>query len=302
MRFTKGHGTENDFLVVPDPDGSLDLTARLVAALCDRRAGIGADGVLRVVRTAAVTPGRGPAGPGDPGAADGSEWFMDYRNADGSIAEMCGNGVRVFARYLAVAGLVKPDQPLPVGTRGGVRTVWFEDDGQLTVDMGVARFPASLAQLRVRVDVHREWHAVGVTVPNPHAVVFVGSLDDAGDLRSAPRVTPNGVLPDGVNVEFVVDHGRETWGPEAGVDRLALRVYERGVGETRSCGTGVCAAAVAARRRGGSEVAAPSTYRVDVPGGRLTVALDPDGRIRLTGPAVLVAEGDVEAEWVAVHR
>src|SRR3954454_12627280 len=121
MRFVKGHGTENDFVIVPDPDGSLDLTPSLVAALCDRRAGIGADGVLRVVRSKAL--GRDDLG---------AEWFMDYRNADGSIAEMCGNGTRVFARYLVDAGLVVPGD-LPVATRAGVRAVRLGATGDVTV-------------------------------------------------------------------------------------------------------------------------------------------------------------------------
>lgn len=107
MRFVKGHGTENDFVILPDPDGALDLTGPMVAALCDRRAGIGGDGVLRVVRTKAVA--------GLPGDA---EWFMDYRNVDGSIAEMCGNGARVFARYLVDSGLAAPGE-FDIATRGG---------------------------------------------------------------------------------------------------------------------------------------------------------------------------------------
>src|SRR5690348_822143 len=118
MRFSKGHGTENDFVVLPDPDGTLDLTPARVAALCDRRRGIGADGVLRVVRWAALGTGTGS----DPEPVPGVEWFMDYRNADGSIAEMCGNGVRVFARYLEHAGWL-PGAETAVGTRAGVRTV-----------------------------------------------------------------------------------------------------------------------------------------------------------------------------------
>src|SRR5690606_887225 len=129
MRFAKGHGTENDFVILPDPDGALDLSADQVARLCDRRAGIGGDGVLRVVRTAALEE------PVTGTAADG-EWFMDYRNADGSIAEMCGNGVRVFARYLLHAGLVDKG-PITVGTRAGARRVEVEPDGDITVDMGL---------------------------------------------------------------------------------------------------------------------------------------------------------------------
>src|SRR5262245_10439805 len=115
MRFAKGHGTGNDFVVLPDNDDRLDLDAELVRALCDRRAGIGADGVLRVVRTRAASGG-------------GPSWFMDYRNADGSVAEMCGNGIRVFARYLVDHGLaVGPE--VAVATRAGTRVVRRETEG-----------------------------------------------------------------------------------------------------------------------------------------------------------------------------
>src|SRR4051812_10282311 len=136
MRFVKGHGTENDFVILPDPGGSLELTPERVARICDRRAGIGADGVLRVVRSKAL--GRD----GDP------EWFMDYRNSDGSIAEMCGNGMRVFARYLVEAGLAVPGE-LSIGPRGGVRTVRLGPAGDVTVDMGP---PRTLGQSRAVVD------------------------------------------------------------------------------------------------------------------------------------------------------
>src|SRR4051812_36020605 len=136
MRFVKGHGTENDFVILPDPGASLDLTPALVAAICDRRAGIGADGVLRGVRAKAL--GRD----GDP------EWFMDYRNADGSVAEMCGNGARVFARYLVEAGLAAPGD-LRIGTRGGVRAVSLGPSGDVTVDMGA---PEVLGESRALVD------------------------------------------------------------------------------------------------------------------------------------------------------
>src|SRR5580698_4300793 len=127
MRFGKGHGTENDFVILPDPGNTLDLRTSLVTRLCDRRAGLGADGVLRVVRTAELPDGRG----------DAPEWFMDYRNADGSIAEMCGNGVRVFARYLLDHGLASGPE-ISIATRAGTRVVRAGTDGDFTVDMGPA--------------------------------------------------------------------------------------------------------------------------------------------------------------------
>ncbi|PJF02055.1 diaminopimelate epimerase [Streptomyces carminius] len=279
VRFLKGHGTENDFVIIPDPDGALDLPAAAVARLCDRRAGIGGDGLLRVVRSAAHPEARAMAGE--------AEWFMDYRNADGSVAEMCGNGVRVFARHLARAGLAEAGE-LAVATRAGVRRVHLAKDGDVTVRMGAARLPAG-PEPSVTVAVGgRTWPARNVNMGNPHAVAFVADLAHAGDLRTAPAVTPAAAYPEGVNVEFVVDRGPR---------HVALRVHERGSGETRSCGTGACAVMVAAARRDGADPAAdgvPVTYTVDVPGGRLVITEHADGGIEMTGPAVIVAEGTVD--------
>jgi diaminopimelate epimerase len=276
IAFLKGHGTENDFVIVPDPDNTVDLPAPVVAKLCDRRAGIGGDGLLHVVRSAEHPEARA--------MADEAEWFMDYRNADGSIAEMCGNGVRVFARYLQRAGLVEAGD-LALATRGGVKKVHLAKDGDVTVSMGRALFPEG--SVTVTVD-GRSWPALNVNMGNPHAVAFVEDLDHAGNLFSVPPLTPASVYPDGVNVEFVVDRGER---------HVAMRVHERGSGETRSCGTGACAVAVAAARRDGadpSETGAPVTYTVDLPGGRLVVTERPDGEIEMTGPAVIVAEGHID--------
>lgn len=228
IAFLKGHGTENDFVIVPDPDDAVDLPASVVARLCDRRAGIGGDGLLHVVRSAAHPEARAMAGE--------AEWFMDYRNADGSIAEMCGNGVRVFAHYLQRAGLVE-EGDLAVATRGGVKKVHIAKGGDITVSMGRALLPG--AGVTVTVD-GRSWDARNVNMGNPHAVAFVDDLAHAGELRSVPPFTPAAVYPDGVNIEFVVDRGPR---------HVAMRVHERGSGETRSCGTGACAVAVAAARR-----------------------------------------------------
>ncbi|AUG79934.1 diaminopimelate epimerase [Kitasatospora sp. MMS16-BH015] len=276
LPFLKGHGTQNDFVIIPDLDGALDLGPEAVARLCDRRAGIGADGVLRVVRAA--------ADPASAGLADQAEWFMDYRNADGSIAEMCGNGVRVFARYLVEAGLAKAGA-FPVATRAGIRQVTVRDDGLVTVDMGRAVLPGPDG-ITVTVGEHH-WPAVNVNMGNPHAVAFVADLADAGRLFDAPEVAPATAYPDGVNVEFVVDRGPR---------HVAMRVHERGSGETRSCGTGTCAVAVATARRDGLDPAVTGeavTHTVDVPGGRVTITEHPDGRIEMTGPAEIVATGTV---------
>ncbi len=274
LRFVKGHGTENDFLLLPDPDGLLRLNAALVRALCDRRAGLGADGVIRAVRSAAYDD---PAAMAVRGQA---EWFMDYRNADGSLSEMCGNGVRVLARYLL--DREGATAPLVVGTRAGPRRL-DADGGLVTVDMGP---PAFLGATEVSA-AGRTWPAVHVSMGNPHAVAFVADLADAGPLTNPPGHDKR-AYPEGVNVEFVTRQGP---------GHVAMRVHERGSGETRSCGTGACAAAVAAAL---AEGAGPgTTYRVEVPGGTLTVAWTDDeteggteaGTVWLTGPAVLVAEG-----------
>ncbi|MGW3686647.1 diaminopimelate epimerase [Streptomyces sp. NPDC005125] len=280
IAFLKGHGTENDFVIVPDPDDAVDLPASVVARLCDRRAGIGGDGLLHVVRSAAHPEARAMAGE--------AEWFMDYRNADGSIAEMCGNGVRVFAHYLQRAGLVE-NGDLAVATRGGVKKVHIAKGGDITVSMGRALLPG--AGVTVTVD-GRSWDARNVNMGNPHAVAFVDDLAHAGELRSVPPFTPAAVYPDGVNIEFVVDRGPR---------HVGMRVHERGSGETRSCGTGACAVAVAAARRDGvdpTQTGTPATYTVDLPGGTLVITEQPDGEIEMTGAAVIVAEGMIDPAWL----
>ncbi|MEU6235737.1 diaminopimelate epimerase [Kitasatospora sp. NPDC047058] len=286
--FLKGHGTQNDFVIVPDPDGRLTIGPEAVAALCDRRAGIGGDGVLRVVRAA--------ADPASAGQADRAEWFMDYRNSDGSIGEMCGNGIRVFARYLVESGLAGAGE-LAVATRAGVRTVRVAEDagdgtpGEVTVDMGRAQLPGPDG-IEVTVG-ERRWPARNVNMGNPHAVAFVESLDHAGNLLDAPLTSPATAYPEGVNVEFVVDRGPR---------HVAMRVHERGSGETRSCGTGACAVAVATARRDGVDPAVTGeavSYTVDVPGGRLVITEYPDGRVEKTGPAEIVARGELDPRWLA---
>src|SRR4051812_14204852 len=277
--FLKGHGTENDFVLLPDHDGSVhgDLDPARVRALCDRRAGIGGDGVLRVIRTEAYAAARDHV----PGGGAGAEWFMDYRNADGSLSEMCGNGIRLFARHLVEEGLADPARPIPVGTRDGVKVLRVDGD-LVTADLGRPRL---LGETKVGV-AGTAWPAAHVDMGNPHAVAFVDSLDPhgpVGPLLDPPDHDP-ATYPHGVNVEFVVRRGER---------HVALRVHERGSGETRSCGTGACAVMVAAAVADG--VAAPPAhdvaYRVDVPGGTLTVTWTTEDRVLLTGPAVVVARG-----------
>ena len=275
VRFVKGHGTENDFVLVPDADGGRGPSPpELVRAICDRHAGLGADGVIRVVRTDATDD------PAAVAARDEADWFMDYRNSDGSLSEMCGNGVRVLGRYLADREGVDTTAGLPIATRAGVKRLTFDGD-QITVDMGQ---PTVLADTKVEV-VDRAWDAVHVDMGNPHAVAFVDDLADAGPLLDEPGYDV-AVFPEGVNVEFVVRRGPQ---------HVAMRVHERGSGETRSCGTGACAVMVAAALADGT--GRGSAYRVDVPGGTLQLRWTDDDRVLMTGPAVLVAEGN----WFA-HR
>ena len=272
ISFVKGHGTENDFVLVPDANGTLELTGEQVAALCNRRTGIGGDGVIRVVRTDATDDPAAVAARGD------AIWFMDYRNADGSLSEMCGNGIRVLGLYLATHADVDPRSPLPIATRDGIKTLTFDGDGAISVDMGT---PKVLEETEVRVGDHA-WSAVHVDLGNPHAVAIVDDLEDAGPLTEAPSYDA-ARFPEGVNVEFAV------W---LGEDHVAMRVFERGSGETRSCGTGACAVMVVAAERDRAERGTP--YTVEVPGGSLQVTWTEDDRLVMTGPAVLVAEGLVD--------
>ncbi|GLW08556.1 diaminopimelate epimerase [Microtetraspora sp. NBRC 13810] len=267
MRFLKGHGTENDFVILPDPDNELDLTGAFVRAVCERRSGIGADGVLHVVRTKAV--------PEVADQADRAEWFMDYRNADGGVPEMCGNGTRVFARYLVDAGLAAPGE-LTIATRGGVRRVRLASEGDVSVEMG----PATTLGESTATVAGQEYAGLHVDLGNPHLACVIGDPVAQLDLTHQPGFDPT-VFPHGVNVELV-----NAVGPR----RVVMRVYERGSGETRSCGTGAVASAVAAAALTGET---SGTWTVEVPGGTLSVTLTEETTY-LAGPAVLVAAGELD--------
>jgi len=283
IAFTKGHGTGNDFVIVPDPDGALDLSDDQVAVLCDRRFGIGGDGILRVVRSSAITEGA-------EAAAAGAEWFMDYRNADGSKAEMCGNGVRVFVRYLVDVGWADLDAgPLAVGTRAGVKTVTRNERGY-EVDLGAWRVDESEVLVRTRGG-GAPRPGVGIDVGNPHVVVALPDEAELEglDLAVQPILSPE--PPQGANIEFVVPSDPLV---HEGVGSIRMRVFERGVGETLSCGTGVAAAALAVRHWAGP--AAPDRWVVEVPGGTLGVRMpevDGERHVLLSGPATLVYTGEV---------
>ena len=284
-RVLLGHGTENDFVVLPDPHGGVWPESRLdeamVRRLCDRRAGLGGDGVLRVVRSAHVPDA--PAVLGE--ALERCEWFMDHRNADGSHAEMCGNGIRLFLHVLVTEGLLDRaacEAGVLVGTRGGPRRVGATRDGDYWVDMGPARpFGEGEAQLSGQT-----FAGLAVSMGNPHLASLTDVDLDALDLSVAPTFDA-ALFPDGVNVELidVLEQGAH----------IRLRVYERGVGETRSCGTGACAAAYAALVASDRD---EGTVVVDVPGGRLSVQVGA-GTTVLTGPAVIISAGVLCAEWLS---
>jgi diaminopimelate epimerase len=275
LAFTKMHGCGNDFIVVDDRSTDLDLDATAVAMLCDRHFGIGADGVIL------VRPATDPA----------ADFYMHYSNADGSIAEMCGNGIRVFAKYLSDRGLVK-DGHLTVQTLGGLKVIEIVPDAAgdfalARVDMGepvltAADVPTTLPGDPV-VDAHvvtdaGEADVTCVSMGNPHAVLWVDDVDDAPVTTLGPAIEELDVFPRATNVEFaqVVD-----------ASRLRLRVWERGVGETLACGTGACATLVAgvlAGRCGRGAI-------VELPGGELRIEWPQGQHIFMTGPAEEVFEG-----------
>jgi diaminopimelate epimerase len=286
LHFTKGHGTGNDFVLFADPDGETELDADTLAAIADRHFGVGADGVIRAVRSSKLEVGA-EALSEDPAA----EWFMDYHNADGSPAEMCGNGIRVFGSFLIENGLVElgVGESIAVGTRGGVRQLTRTAEG-FESDLGrfvVLDSEATVSAKNLAVD--RPGLPVGVG--NPHVVVALADDAelDAIDLSAAPVVTPP--PPDGANVEFVVPAEPLV---VDGVGRIRMRVHERGSGETLSCGTGAAAAALAIRHWAGA--GAPDVWRVEVPGGVVGVRMlaTSDGEhVALSGPAELVYSGDL---------
>jgi diaminopimelate epimerase len=284
LRFTKGQGTGNDFVLFSDPEGDTELTPTQIAAVCDRRFGVGADGVIRAVRSRNL----------EDGAAALSEdraavWFMDYWNADGTVSEMCGNGIRVFVSYLLDQGLAElpAGGAIAIGTRAGVRTVRRSADG-FQADLGAWRLAGGEPLVRGKeLPVARP--GLGIDVGNPHVVVALADDDElaAVDLNYAPVLDP--VPEAGANVEFVVPAEPLV---EDGIGRIRMRVHERGSGETLSCGTGAVASALAVRYWAGS--GAPNDWRVQVPGGVLGVRMfdAADGEhVALSGPAELVFDG-----------
>ena len=262
---TYGHGTEKDFLIIFDPNEEIVLTSVQVANICNRAGGIGADGVIRITRP------------------DG-KWFMDYRNADGSLAEMCGNGIRVMARYLVANGH-QGEGLFPIQTRDGAKYLRVPADGDISVNMGQVNDEGDIVSVCVNDHTYSARH---ISIGNPHAVAFLEDLEQLGSLGQAPVVTPTSVYPQGVNVEFV-----EIESP----DTVIMRVHERGSGETRSCGTGTCAVALAATIHTRGRL--PARWIIKPPGGTLIVNIDGHSNATLTGPAELIKDYDVTSYLTA---
>jgi diaminopimelate epimerase len=257
---TYGHGTHNDFVLVFDSEDKLTFSPDQVKAICDRSTGVGADGFIRITK-------------------ENNQWFMDYRNADGSIAEMCGNGIRVMARYLQERNH-QPSGIYAINTRAGRKFLAVPDTGDISVNMGqVSQVPGEITA----TDDGNTYRGLNIDMGNPHAVVFVDDLTKIGDLKTAPVVTPADAYPEGVNVEFV---------QFAGENQLNMRVFERGVGETQSCGTGTCAVALAATIE--SKKSLPIKWIINPPGGQLIVEIDGHSNATLIGPAVIVKDVELD--------
>ncbi|MDA2962847.1 MAG: diaminopimelate epimerase [Actinomycetota bacterium] len=259
MIATYGHGTENDFLLIFDSQDEHSITTAQSAAMCNRDTGIGADGLIRIIKR-------------------GGKWFMDYRNTDGSVAEMCGNGIRVMARYLVARGHV-PEGIFAIDTRDGLKYLRVPMEGDISVNMGRVTNHEQAITAAINGQI---WNGYQISIGNPHAVVFVDDINQVGPMNEPPVVRPREAYPEGVNVEFAqitADH------------EITMRVYERGSGETRSCGTGTCAVALAAVVH--SKGRLPSTWVINPPGGRLEVSIDSDSNATLTGPAVLIKDVDI---------
>lgn len=285
LQFSKGQGTGNDFVLLMDKVGQLDLSEAEIRKICNRNFGIGADGLI------IARPTRGSEVAELLNEEPAAEWFMDYRNQDGSKAEMCGNGIRVFARYLLEHGLVsfEAGSTLPIATRAGIKDLTQTATG-FAVDLGTWRISEEEVLVKsYGLKVARP--GLHVNLGNPHVVVALADLTEleALDLHRAPELDPP--AQDGANVEFVVPSDPLI---DEGVASLTMRVHERGVGETLSCGTGVAAAAIAIRHWAGG---IQNNWCVSVPGGELAVKMfgSEDGeRVAISGPAELSFSGTWE--------
>jgi diaminopimelate epimerase len=286
--FAKGHGTQNDFIVLPDISAGLDLAPGAVAALCDRRRGLGADGVLRLTTAGAAVN----AGVLDrlPDGVNAGDWFMDYRNADGSRAQMCGNGVRLFAHYLRTSGLEQRDE-FVVGSLAGPRPVVVHRADDVNADVTVEMGPVTRTGTGAATVGGRRLTGVAVDVGNPHLACLVPdlTLDGLNELDVGGAIEfDRAQFPDGVNIEVLTAAAGGT---------VSMRVHERGVGETRSCGTGAVAAALVALTNQGADT---GIVGVRVLGGEVSVEVTNTTSF-LRGPSVLLAHGELSDAWWDEH-
>jgi diaminopimelate epimerase len=276
--YRKGHGTGNDFILVSGLDGFFadpkSVTPQIAQKLCDRETGIGANGILRVAKASEFE-------------VTDAKYFMDYTNADGSKSATCGNGLRLFARYLVEAGLENRGQ-FTIGTRAGVVTVAISETDTDFTNIAITMGHVSLGPMDLTVQTETgSWPAIGIAGMNNHAVSVVNDIKDAGSLDHIPSALPAGTYPDGVNFEFI-----QIKSPT----HIAMRTHERGVGETLSCGSGACAAAYV--HATSNHLNDPWTVRVDVLGGTVYVDSDTDGILTLRGPAVFDFDGTIEpSSW-----
>ena len=281
MKISKYHGTGNDFVMIEDVADAVTLSPTLVAALCDRHLGVGADGVIRLA------------------PADGADFFMDYWNADGDSAEMCGNGVRCLAKYVFERGLSTKTE-LDIDTRAGIKHVVLDTDGDVMRSVRVDMGPPALERGRIPMrgsaddrlvgepfpDAGDAYTATAVSMGNPHLVLSGGPELGSLDLpRIGPPLEHHPDFPERTNVEFIR--------VEDGV--VNVRVWERGVGETMACGTGACAALVAAAVND----LADRHATVRFPGGDLDVEWGEDDRVYLSGPATFVFDAELSDSWIA---
>lgn len=280
LTFTKMNGLGNDFIVIDDRDSTIDMTPDAVAWFCDRHFGIGGDGLILV--RPAVNPD--------------ADYYMHYHNADGSLAEMCGNGARCFAKYVVDHGLVPGEATsLVIETFGGLKPVTFtrDDDGRLvtaTVDMGVplfapeqipADFEGSLIYDCPLDTPFGTFDLTAVNMGNPHVIIWVEDLDGAPVETVGPFIATHERFPHGTNVEFAQLIDPTT---------IRMRVWERGVGETLACGTGACAVLVAGTLscRVGREAT------IELPGGELEIRWHENDHVYMTGSAAVSFIGTVE--------
>lgn len=275
IKFTKMHGLGNDFVVLDAVNQAIDLTPARARFLADRHFGVGCDQILVVEKS----------------QRPDADFRYRIFNADGGEVEQCGNGARCFVRFVHDKGLTAK-RAIRVETKGGLIEPRLEDDGLVTVDMGVPRFEPSHVPFVTGSDalvqpLQLDGAGVDVTalsMGNPHAVQAVANVDTAPVAEQGPLIENHPRFPQRVNAGFMQVVDRHA---------IRLRVYERGAGETLACGSGACAAVVAGIARGLLD----SPVRVSMRGGELTIAWGGPGQpVRMTGPAVTVFDSEIEIQ------